>query len=237
MAKSAGRGSLEFRFAVGSSDGPRSHSWKVWSTGDEVYCAQRCTGRYNKFSFHRSGVCRWALLTAPADGRDRLIKRWERNSVSSPGTLQGSMLIGLTFPSNHLSTDLVDSKGALHWISPAAAGRATVVEIFLTNERPDDVKTAYADDRRGRVLAFAPLSGGHHVGIASLEIDCGPIDLTIPRDPVLPGQVFGELVFPDQDDTSGGRPVRMVLAKDAGPTGKWVQAFELGGYHTIPISQ
>ena len=56
----AGR-SKEFRFAIGEAAGKQSSSWKLWTQGDEVYLLQRGPiAKHQKFSFHRTGNCRWA---------------------------------------------------------------------------------------------------------------------------------------------------------------------------------
>jgi hypothetical protein len=66
---------MQYRFAVGSQDGPRSDSWKLWSQGNEVYLANRNLADVHKFSFHKSGINRWAFIHEPPTGRIALSRR------------------------------------------------------------------------------------------------------------------------------------------------------------------
>ena len=54
---------MKYRFAVGSQNGARSSSWKLWSQGDEVYLADRYLAHKQKFSFHKTGRNRWAFIS------------------------------------------------------------------------------------------------------------------------------------------------------------------------------
>ncbi len=50
----------EFRFAVGSKNGPRSTVWKCWVQGAEAYIAGQLFGTEAKVSLHSSGECQWS---------------------------------------------------------------------------------------------------------------------------------------------------------------------------------
>jgi hypothetical protein len=102
---------MEYRFAIGSENGPRSSSWKVWSHGDEVYLADRNLGHVQKFSFHKSGINRWASIHERPDGSDRAIARRQRGPVPPAGSDRASLLAAIIFPTNHLSTACSDKPG------------------------------------------------------------------------------------------------------------------------------
>jgi hypothetical protein len=54
----------------------------------------------------------------------------------------------------------------------------------------------------------------------------------MPREPVKPGQVFGDVLFPDKDTQNTGRPIRMVMMSG---TDKPPTVWELGGYELKPL--
>jgi hypothetical protein len=121
----------------------------------------------------------------------------------------------------------------MQWIEPAPAGMATAVEIFLTNDTRPMIEAAFAKDGLRTLRAFGSLRNGSNLGVATLSHACGPIECRIPRDPVIPGQVFGELVCPDTDPQDPGRPVRGVLTEHSGER---FELWEVGGYETKPIA-
>ena len=83
------------RFAVGSADGPRSRTWRLWvpKRKSDVYVSSRRIANSVKVSLHEPGPARFALTSefvrdsafeAP-DGEDaRLAKEWERPRSSLP---------------------------------------------------------------------------------------------------------------------------------------------------------
>lgn len=72
----------EFRFAVGSKEGPKSTVWKCWVQGDETYISSRLFGSQAKISLHSSGQCQWSYTDtwvhkAPIRrNADRHIAKW-----------------------------------------------------------------------------------------------------------------------------------------------------------------
>lgn len=52
----------DLRFAIKNSSGLVSSIWRLWATrhGD-VYLATRSMAKIEKFSFHKSGICRSAF--------------------------------------------------------------------------------------------------------------------------------------------------------------------------------
>src|SRR3954447_2352635 len=82
------------RFAVGTGDGPRSRTWRLWAPRgkSDVYVSSRRIANSFKVSLHEPGPSRFALTSefvrehdfvAP-EGRDhRLAKEWNRPRPSS----------------------------------------------------------------------------------------------------------------------------------------------------------
>lgn len=203
--------------------------------GDETYLLQRGIGaKHHKFSFHKSRNCRWAQIEPGRSGSERCIFEWTRSPIATAGSSQAVPLLSMTFPTNHLSAGRRESHRKMHWLEPAPCGWAVYVEILLTNESPavvDDFFRAnhsHSDrDQHRHLFGALKLRSGAHVCVASSVFDCGPVDLRVPGEPRIPGQLFGDVHFPDQDDQKTGRPIRMLLMTDkAVPPVIW----ELGGY-------
>jgi hypothetical protein len=224
----------EFRFAVGQVDGNRSGSWKLWTQGDEAYLLQHgVTARHHKFSFHKTGNCRWALINPKLTGSERAILEWTRDPVPEVGSGQGCLLLSVTFPTNHLSTSREIALRKLHWIDRAPTGWAVHVELVLTQESQPKIIEWFDIGHHRRLLAYLRLRSGMHVCAAASVHHCGPVELRIPGKPVKPGQVFGEMYFPDKDEQNIGRPIRLVMMRGSTtPPDVW----ELGGREVTPLA-
>ena len=220
---------MDFRFAVGKPDGLQSNGWKLWGQGENAYLLQRAMGNVQKFSFHKSGICRWAKK----DERARSAwLRWERDPVPEAGSGQACRLVSLAFPTNHLSArgEGVDN---VYWIKPALPRHAAVVEISLTREDRATIQDFFQERGERKLVFCQTLRNVTNLCAAVLYFDCGPVDLRIPAEPVRPGQVFEDLTFPDHDTESTGRPVRMYMAASHSfPPVVW----ELGGYELTKTS-
>lgn len=217
------------RFVVGEPGIRQSNSWKLENQGDEVYLLTRgMLSTVLKFSFHKSGKCRWAEIAKRSDGSDRCIHKWERGLIPSVGTGGGCRLVSIAFPANHLSAPSPLDGRKLHWIDPAPPGMATMVEVMLTAEDKNTTSGLLASGRERRLIYHKPLRSGQNVLVTSAVFDCGPVDVNMPGEPRKPGQVvFEDLAFPNQDVLGTGRPVRMaVMAGNEVPPTVW----ELGGY-------
>ncbi|MBX9699533.1 MAG: hypothetical protein K2X74_08850 [Acetobacteraceae bacterium] len=217
---------MVYRFAVGEPGLRSSHHWKLWAHNDDAYLLTRSTGRFHKFSFHRSGICRWAEVRPRDDGRDRCMLKWSRDPVPPAGQSGVALLVSLIFPTNHLSTRS-DGDPRISWILPAPVDSATVVEIGLTAERAEDVARICLQSGVRELLHFQSLRRQDHLIATRRVVECGPVELKAPGDPGVPGQLFGDMVFPNKDHANTGRPIRMILfARDQVPPVIW----ELGGY-------
>jgi len=214
----------EFRFAVGIPGVCHSLSWKLWQQSGEVYLVCREHGATKaKFSFHKSGKCHYAF-NRPGPGR--FMQEWHRGEPPPVGEMGCTRLASLAFPTNHLSTSPTGSAGNVAWITPAPAGKAVGVDIWLTRERDETVASQWAP--LGMSVRWSKLlPSGVRLLVSSLEFDCGPVEIRMPDAPGLPGKVVGEMQFPDVDTRQTGRPVRLHVAlRDGVPPQVW----ELGGY-------
>jgi hypothetical protein len=137
--------------------------------------------------------------------------------------------LSIIFPTNHLSgpREAIPLK-KLHWIAPAPADYAVRVDIIMTRETQTTIDHIFGMYRDRQLLSSHTLrNDAQHVCSIASVVECGPVELKIPGEPVKPGQVFGELSFPDNDKYNTGRPVRMIMMGDKiNPPHVW----ELGGY-------
>jgi hypothetical protein len=223
-----------FRFAVGERDGPQSDVWRLWPQGEEAYLLVRNMAKVHKFSFHKSGICNWALLEERPDGSDRAMLKWRRDPLPEAGAGLGCVLISLAFPTNHLSSRAAENADGVYWIKPAPSGRAVMVEISLTSEDQTTVNSLFRKRGERELIYCQVLRNGANVCAAVTHFDCGPVDIRVPAEPVRPGQVFGDLAFTDIDSEGTGRPVRMLIriGEDLPPT-----LWELGGYEASPLTE
>jgi hypothetical protein len=121
----------------------------------------------------------------------------------------------------------IEPSSGLVWLEPAPRGMALAVELFLTNDEKIIVEQKLATAGTHSLVRFAPLSGGGKLVVTTHHYACGPQEIRVPLEPRVPGQVFGELFFPDSTLDDKGRPVRMVLPLlDSDRPVVW----ELGGY-------
>ncbi len=163
---------------------------------------------------------------------DRAFRKWKRNPVPEGGSGNGSLLVTIVISTNHLSAPRRELGEKIHWISPAPTGGAVKLDLFLTQEDRDSVERYFSDVGQRTLIYSEGMQNGSNLCLATMNVDCGPVDLQSPRNPLLSGQVFGDLVFPDFDDKNTGRPVRILIANNADPPVLW----ELGGYDSSRLS-
>ena len=223
---------MKFRFVIGIPGESQSSSWKLWTQGDETYMVSRRSGSINKFSFHSSGICRWALTQERTDGGDLAMLKWKRGTIAGTGSGQGTMLLSVIFPTSHLSIRADRFTKLVKWIDPAPQGQATRIEAFLTAESRSAVANAFMERGERDLLAFGVLRDGTHVGVARSYVDCGQVKFRSPGNPALPGIVFRDLIFPEHDTLGTGRPIRMLMIRHPQEEGGAPTAWEVGGYES-----
>lgn len=224
--------SKTLRFAVGSTRATRSTAWKIWVQGEEFYLlSYGASLGHEKFSFHKSGVCRWALIRQGGSGKEREIREWLRDPLPPVGAGQGVCVMSLTFPANHLShwsifgaTDDV----AIKWIDGAGANMATHLKIIISNESDEFIfRNCSGGEGRRRVEWLTSLRSGIKLFILSSIVECGDVDLYVPGDGKnIASSEIRALNFPNWDMTASGRPLRLMVLGNPEPPDLW----ELGGY-------
>ena len=219
---------MNIRFSIGQPNHSTSSVWKLWSKRSDVYLLQRNMGKVQKFSFHESGICRWAQNKPRDDGTDRVILKWNRNPIPPSGAGEGAKLIELVFPTSHLSSPQIQNR-PIKWVTPAPLGYATAVEVILTKESQQTVEKAFAANNQRKILDFEKLDDGSYLVISYFQVFCGPVAFSVPDIPDLPGRAFGKLDFPETDENNSGRPIRMLIAKEM-PLGDHPVFWELGGF-------
>ena len=225
---------MDLRFVVGRRDGPQSAHWKFWTQGDEAYLLQqgpmatRC-----KFSFHKSGNCRWAQINPHMKGSERAMLEWMRGPIPDLGSGQACLLLSIVFPTTHLSGPRATKFKKTCWIDPADAGQAVQLQILMTQERPATIAKLLDRNEHCRLIGCLTLRNGAVVAVSASAVDCGPVELEMPGIPGVQEQVFGQLSFPEADERNTGRPIRLIMmSQNTIPPTLW----ELGGYEVRALA-
>lgn len=219
---------MQFRFAVTHQNQRFSASWKLWSHGDDVYLLQRgIMANKNKFSFHKSGNCRWALIDRQRSGSERVLSEFQRGDIPKKGSGERCELLQLNFPTNHLSErDGPENFSKVALINSAPANQAIGLSLFLSEDDFEATHHLCHHRQWGTLVCTGQLKSGHFVHMAGGSFDCGEVKIAIPDEPDLVGKVFGEMNFPNEDVSNSGRPIRLgLLNSNIQPWSFW----ELGG--------
>lgn len=126
----------EFRFAVGSEDGPRSTIWKCWVSGAEAYISGRLFGGEAKVSLHSSGECQWSctdtwVLNDPTRrNADRHIAKWR---LAYPTDCNAVLAFRVAVPVSELRPEPLPTgqKKAL-WVGNAPQGSTVEFCFYIT---------------------------------------------------------------------------------------------------------
>lgn len=142
----------EFRFAVGSKDGPRSTVWKCWVQGSEAYIAGRLFGKDAKVSLHSSGECQWSCTDAwvrqdpSRRNTDRHMAKWH---LAYPQDNKAILGFRIAVPVSELRPEPVppNQKKTL-WVGNAPTGSTVEFSFYFTRPLDDPPPTDGNPDHR-----------------------------------------------------------------------------------------
>lgn len=218
----------DLRFAVRSPSGQVSSIWRLWATrhGD-VYLATRTMAKIEKYSFHKSGICRSAFTNehgTPKTMTDRAMFEWKRLSTPAAGEGKASRVAWLGFPTDYLSKPSDAGVEGMAWIEAAPAGGATYVEFAFTRESQKSIETAFRTRQERTLLAYVELPSDEAFFGSYYHADWENKDLNMPGN----GEV-ADLAFSSHDPCNTGRPIRIRFGS-APSDGDPLVLQELGGY-------
>lgn len=126
------------RFAVGTPDGARSSTWRVWASSDSsVFVSTRPIAGHLKVSLHSSG--RWRIgFTDPAAAarigappRDRAFDKFTPPPDVVPGVRHGVTVV-IPWLAVGLAPHHKPEEGKIAWLAPLADGHVHIVDLILT---------------------------------------------------------------------------------------------------------
>ena len=220
---------VDMRLGVRSVEGLVSLIWRLFATKKEdVYFAVRTMAGVMKYSFHQSGICRYAFTVeygTPPTLDDRAMYRWKRAALAELGGGRLSRVLLLAFPTDFLSNPRAaeQTNNKVTWMDAAPAGGATYLSISFTAEPRPAVEEAYRTNGI-RILNHTALASGIHLLIDYYHADWQNADLSMPGD----GKV-ADMLFSSQDPDKTGRPVRLVFGSTP-KNGDALHIRELGGF-------
>jgi hypothetical protein len=202
---------------------------RLWITRDgDVYATTQGMGGIEKYSFHKSGICRSAFTEehgTPDTMTDRLIFKWTRSETPPESSGKASRVAWIAFPTDYLSRPQKEFKKQITWVHAAPPGDATHLELAYTCESETSVRSAFCSGDR-HLLTYTPLPQGEAFLISYYHADWVNKDL---RSPKGEKSVFPDLLFSADDPDDTGHPVRIRF----GPRPKDGDALvlrELGGF-------
>lgn len=125
------------RWAVGSPEGLRSSTWRLWGTkkGD-VYVSTQNLGGVYKFSFHPDGNCHLGFTSEYKDTArvrfphftNRLWEKWKLSDKPISRALQ------VVVPCSELRAFSSSDEQQMRWLPAPPPDSVSVVSIFITNK-------------------------------------------------------------------------------------------------------
>jgi hypothetical protein len=220
---------VDLRFAVGESNGPHSAIWRGYSNKEGVYVSHGGMGGIQKFSFHKSLICRHAFTKqeGPADGEDdRVIHKWRREIAPQTGGIVYALVA--RFPSDFLSTALEKERKTVTWLPAAISGHATVVE-FVFSALGRDATYALAQSSGRTIVSYTAIPNGEAFVVSWVHEKWNGEPFTFPG-------IFDrddQCVISKYDPTNSGRPNRFTLFLD--PTDNQPMIVDEFGAYFAPL--
>lgn len=218
----ADRGQV-IRFAVGSREGPRSRTWRLWvpSGKSDLYVSSRRLAQSVKVSLHEPGPARFALTSefvrqtgyqAPEGKDSRLAVEWERPRPQPSGQAARPLAILVPFD-EVIDRDGVESENVV-WTPPPPDGTCVHFDLVYVAAGVPISGHPGARSMGTQLVGKVLLANGDSVFVVSVvrEIDPG-LRTTIERlrtTPILDADgdtleksgivAFGTEPNPDADD-------------------------------------
>ena len=139
------------RWAIGSCDGPRSTTWRLWGNkkGD-IYVSTRSLGDRIKASFHRDGKCQVGFDSKYAETASRRFgvaaRHWERWRLPADPVVR---VLQICVPHSELRSFADrNSTADVIWLATPPVGSIAVVSILVSPpsitklELPDGAETS-----------------------------------------------------------------------------------------------
>lgn len=161
--------------------------WKAWVQGDDAYLASRAFGKYQKVSFHASGLCQWSCTddwvkeNPTRRNSDRHIVRWPMPEARSG---VATLAFNVQIPASEIRplrppTD----KKKVFWISAAPPEATVRFTLYMTAVFADDPAPPDTDARR-HLFSLRFRSGRWMVALLDLT-SLSPSDLSAARRAVI----------------------------------------------------
>lgn len=166
------------RLAVGSSSGPRSSTWRVWTSknADDVYVAARSTAGVMKASLHESGSWQYGFINGPKavawvqDRGSRHLDLWQKPPEFGPGFTRAYM-IAVPYSELRPWPESPREKGAVAFLPPPGIGEVVQIEIVLI--RPTNPPVTLSVEH-GLAVARLAFHGGDAVGVIARLLPWAP---------------------------------------------------------------
>lgn len=230
---------FDLRFAIRRDDGFISSIWRLWITSPgDVYLRTGKVGGIEKYSFHKTGICRSAFTSeyiekygTPASIPDRAMFEWNRSATPEVNSGKASRVAWIAFPTDYLSRNNQQPQKTITWIDAAPSGRATFIELSYTAETEEFVVNAYKTQNERRLISYTQLPTNEAFVASYYHGEWENKDV---RSQAKGASGFHNIFFSADDPRDTGRPVRIRF----GPKPKHGDALvlqELGGYEETPI--
>lgn len=163
--KSRAQMSKEIRFAVGSREDIRSSVCPLWANKDELFLAARSTAGLSKISFHKSGICRLAVVSQSPRAP---IASWTRPHESETGvTPMFDVIVPAFTVPNSFRDKLPPTKKELVFLNPPDARQKIIIRILPT--RP-----VFTEDDVRKLAGSKPIYFMNPtLDLANTNINCG----------------------------------------------------------------
>lgn len=162
---------LDFRFGVGSSEGPSSGVWHAWNHRSDVYISHRGMGHIHKISIHPEprGLCFYGPTSEYAkrhtQGRRNLIK-WRRRAVAPSGSGTAARVVWAVFPTDYLGPGGIEP-GEIHWIKQAPKGLALQIDVVFTRDTQAVLEAAFLTRSERKLEKYVRLPNGEAFALVS----------------------------------------------------------------------